>query len=443
MKRPARPAYVSVDVETTGLVPGRDQIYEIALLSFDEQGEELGCFESLCRPQMDKLSKRLAPVEAAPSFEEIAGSVVDWLQLTVLVGHNLSFDLKMISAELARLGAALPALEYIDTLELVVELGIDSPNNELSTLCHVLGIEEGAFHSAAADALAASHLLTRLRTPQATGKRLASLPRPRIFPGTATHWPELPGRAAPLVRDVVAFPPARRSVDPGLYTESPDDTSFGVTITLDTSLSPELQREMDEQLVELARKAAASVPADLEMPVEMVMVIDQINSPDFATALAGAKALAAQVADPDDELEAAEADFKKGRFVGAVGLARFIHIVEVFAKAKSVQLADATLALARLTRFEPGCGPDEVEAAYRAAFEVALAEDKEFLSIYGEDDLGDRDEDDEDLDDDEDEDDLDDEDDEDKYETATPVLDEWLDYLQALKDRERRGPLPR
>ncbi len=32
-----RPAYVAIDVETTGLVPGTDHLYEIALVSFDEE----------------------------------------------------------------------------------------------------------------------------------------------------------------------------------------------------------------------------------------------------------------------------------------------------------------------------------------------------------------------------------------------------------------------
>jgi hypothetical protein len=91
-----RPAYVAIDVETTGLTPGVDHVYKIALLTFDDEGTDLTRFVSLVLPLIDPLSKRSAPVAMAPSFEAIAGTVLVWLWLAFVVGYNVIFDLAMI-----------------------------------------------------------------------------------------------------------------------------------------------------------------------------------------------------------------------------------------------------------------------------------------------------------------------------------------------------------
>ena len=71
-----RVAYVAVDVESTGFQPGRDYIYEVAVVSYADDGRELDCYQSVCRPGGDELSPRLRSLAAAPRFAEIAGDVV-------------------------------------------------------------------------------------------------------------------------------------------------------------------------------------------------------------------------------------------------------------------------------------------------------------------------------------------------------------------------------
>jgi DNA polymerase III subunit epsilon len=45
----------------------------------------------------------------APCFADVAGQVLGYLAGRVPVGHNLSFDLRFLDAELGRLGTGLPA----------------------------------------------------------------------------------------------------------------------------------------------------------------------------------------------------------------------------------------------------------------------------------------------------------------------------------------------
>ena len=68
-------AFVAVDVETTGFLVGTDRVYEVAIVGFDTEGKETWTCQSLCRPP-GALSRRLHPVDAAPSFADIAGDVV-------------------------------------------------------------------------------------------------------------------------------------------------------------------------------------------------------------------------------------------------------------------------------------------------------------------------------------------------------------------------------
>jgi DNA polymerase III epsilon subunit-like protein len=137
------PAFVALDVETTGVRPGTDYVYEVALVSFDVAGHALECYESLCRPPVKELSKRLAPLADAPSLADIAGDVLARLARGTVVGHNLGFDVEMLEAELERFGAWLPTLSCIDTLNVASSLSQSRSSREG-------GLPGGAFSRAGA-----------------------------------------------------------------------------------------------------------------------------------------------------------------------------------------------------------------------------------------------------------------------------------------------------
>lgn len=131
--------FVMIDCETTGLRPDGDRIIEIAVVQIDATGAVLSEWSSLVRPTDRPLTGRLAAVVSAPTFAEIAGDLCAKLSTGVVAGHNVGFDLRMIDAELARIGAALPTLEYFDTHQAATFLNVDTPNRSLAVLCSEMG----------------------------------------------------------------------------------------------------------------------------------------------------------------------------------------------------------------------------------------------------------------------------------------------------------------
>ena len=409
-------AYVAVDVETTGLVPVDDHLYEIAIVAFDASGAELGHFETLVCPRMEPLSERLAPVALAPTFEAIAGTVVEWLRLGPVVGHNVSFDLAMIDGELSRFGEELPVVSVVDTLALAKQVETGSPDLRLATVAEYLGIAVGDAHTALTDARLASQVLTKLRAARVEDGGLGSVRPTGVHHGSSGDWPELPGRSEPLVRDVALFPPAVRA------NPRPVAGLQGTVVTLTSEMlrpSPEVQRVIDERTIALATLGTESIIPGAPVPEDIVAAMALVRSTDFAEALAASKYFLAWARDPSGELQAAEADFARGQFSGPDGLERLTRIVSVFTEKESVRLPEVTLALARFQRFDPAFGSEDVTATYRAAFELAWADDREFLESCGGPELSD----------DDDDDDYDDA--EDLYPDALLVLEEWVAYLRA------------
>ncbi|HRQ64394.1 MAG TPA: DNA polymerase III subunit epsilon [Xanthomonadaceae bacterium] len=100
---------------------------------------------------------RTAFLEDKPSFAEIAGEFIAFVQGAELLIHNAPFDVGFIDAELERMGGAPGRLadiaEITDTLALARELYPGQPNS-LDRLCKRLGIDNSRreLHGALLDA---------------------------------------------------------------------------------------------------------------------------------------------------------------------------------------------------------------------------------------------------------------------------------------------------
>lgn len=118
-----RACFLAVDVETTGLAPQRDRVIEVAWVRF-EGGAVTHQSSSLCRidtplPRVIRALTRITDEElaGAPSFAEVAPDLLEALaQVDFAVAYNASFDMGFLRAELARVGAALPAVQFLDPL---------------------------------------------------------------------------------------------------------------------------------------------------------------------------------------------------------------------------------------------------------------------------------------------------------------------------------------
>ncbi len=161
--------FAVVDVETTGTSPGRqDRVTEIAIVHVDG-GTVAGCYETLVNPDraippaiiaLTRITQEM--VQGAPRFPQVASDVVTRLRERVFVAHNASFDWRFVSHEVQRSAGVMLTGETLCTVRLARALLPQLPRRSLDAVTHYFGIDIGARHRAAGDAIATAHVLVRL-----------------------------------------------------------------------------------------------------------------------------------------------------------------------------------------------------------------------------------------------------------------------------------------
>jgi DNA polymerase-3 subunit epsilon len=170
--------YAVIDVETTGLFPGKhDRIAEVGVVVLDASGEAIATYDTLVNPGRDLGPQAIhglsaADIRLAPTFEQVAGDIIAHLQGRVVAGHNISFDLLFLRAEFERIGLPFPLQprECLCTM-MLAQRYLDAANRTLQRCCEAAGVTHLDAHSALGDATATSQLL-------ATYIRCAGVPPP-------------------------------------------------------------------------------------------------------------------------------------------------------------------------------------------------------------------------------------------------------------------------
>ncbi|MCD6289964.1 MAG: WYL domain-containing protein [Anaerolineae bacterium] len=152
--------FAVIDVETTGLKPGLGhRLCELAIVR-GKLGQEPEMFSQRVNPErpVDPDARRVhnIPDEAlrqSPRFAEIAPTVRDLLEGTVIVAHNAPFDLGFLAAEWRRLRWPPPSAHAIDTLSLA-RRWLRLRRNSLEHVARSLGVPIHHAHSALGDAQA-------------------------------------------------------------------------------------------------------------------------------------------------------------------------------------------------------------------------------------------------------------------------------------------------
>lgn len=146
---------VSIDLETTGLLPEEDSIIEIGAVKFNGHRVE-DEWSTLVNPrraisgfitQLTGISNNM--VRNAPLLTDVMGDLINFVGDAPVVGHNISFDLSF----LRRAGAFHHNIE-IDTYELAAVLLPTASRYNLSALAQQLGVLLPATHRALDDARA-------------------------------------------------------------------------------------------------------------------------------------------------------------------------------------------------------------------------------------------------------------------------------------------------
>ena len=160
--------YVVMDLETTGLSPKTDQIIEIGMIRVSG-GQLADRFSRLVNPGIPLSSKikKLTGLSDellanASLFSGIAESVVDFINGSTIVGHNITFDLSFLEEALSRCGIHTQ-FTYLDTLALSRRAFPNYSSHTLETMNSCLSLYDGPSHRALDDALCTQALFRHIQ----------------------------------------------------------------------------------------------------------------------------------------------------------------------------------------------------------------------------------------------------------------------------------------
>ena len=159
--------YSIIDIESNGAPFRKESIIEIAIYRYD--GHEItDQFISLVNPESEisAFVQKLTGITSkmvitAPKFHEIAKRVVEITKDSILVGHNIDFDYRMLRQSFKRLGYDF-TIKTLDTIPLAKNLIPDEKSYSLSKLCKSIGIPLSEAHRASGDARATLDLFKLL-----------------------------------------------------------------------------------------------------------------------------------------------------------------------------------------------------------------------------------------------------------------------------------------
>ena len=180
-----------LDLETTGGSPLDDRICEVGVVKV-RGGQVLGTLHTLIDPQrsippfitmLTGLTESI--VLPAPTIGTVLPSLIEFLHGTVIVGHNIRFDISFLNAALEREGYPRLTHPRVCTHALARRLVHDQvPDCKLSTLASRLRLDHQPSHRAFEDALATVDLL-HLLIERAGGLGVRALDDLVALPGQA------------------------------------------------------------------------------------------------------------------------------------------------------------------------------------------------------------------------------------------------------------------
>jgi DNA polymerase-3 subunit epsilon len=160
--------FIAFDLETTGTVPGVDQIVEIGAVRFVD-GKPEAVFATLVDPKMpippgasavNKILDHM--VIGKPTIDTLLEAFTEFCADDILVAHNAPFDAQFILADYKRHELTAPRGVILDTLSISRKVFPGLANYKLGTLVQHLKIPTTGFHRAEEDATYAGHLFLEI-----------------------------------------------------------------------------------------------------------------------------------------------------------------------------------------------------------------------------------------------------------------------------------------
>ena len=162
--------YVVFDLETTGLSPFRDEIIEIGAVRVDKDGKIIETFNTLVKPTkpITKFIEDLTGISNemladAPSIYTALPKFANFAVDSVLVGHNVTFDIAFVQQK-AKIYKDIKLFNpYVDTFLLTKKNYPNLKSYKLQDLIKEFDLETYAAHRALADVVATQQLYELLK----------------------------------------------------------------------------------------------------------------------------------------------------------------------------------------------------------------------------------------------------------------------------------------
>jgi DNA polymerase III epsilon subunit family exonuclease len=161
-------AFVSVDVETTGLDAETCRVIEVGIVRFErgQPAERWGMLLDPGTPIPDKVVEITgiadAMVAGKPSFRDVKWQIRSRIQDRLFVAYNSDFDHRVLEREFERCGLTMPIVPVLDPLVWARRLMPSADSHSLGNVCARLGVDLEDAHRAEHDAEATGKLTLRM-----------------------------------------------------------------------------------------------------------------------------------------------------------------------------------------------------------------------------------------------------------------------------------------
>lgn len=158
---------VVFDVESTGTDTMKDEIVQIAAIRIGKDGETKETFMRFLQNE-----KSVGSSEAVHGFsdaflrengeppQKVLAEFLEFLRGAMIVGHNVTYDISILTSELERLDLPEPEfIGYFDTLDIFRRFYPNLPNHKLEFLGERFAVKHKSSHNALDDVCATAELL--------------------------------------------------------------------------------------------------------------------------------------------------------------------------------------------------------------------------------------------------------------------------------------------
>lgn len=150
-------SFVVIDLETTGFDPYYNEIIEMAAIKV-VNGQNAKVFCELVKPSspIDSYTTELTGItndmlSSCRNISEVLPDFISFLGSSIIVGHNVNFDINFIYDALADLSGDIFNNDFIDTMRLSRKILPELKNHKLITLASHYNISPTISHRSLAD----------------------------------------------------------------------------------------------------------------------------------------------------------------------------------------------------------------------------------------------------------------------------------------------------